>query len=417
MFRLAVIVLAVLFAAPALAEEAPPVEPAQDTLADALFGGTWKMDLRVRYEYVDQDGFADSHAQTGRLRLGYGTKPLSGLSAFIEGEVVVPLFNDDSYNGAGLNSEGAHAVVADPESYEINQAYGKFDRDGLTIIAGRQRIILDDARFVGNVGWRQNEQTFDAATIRYTGFENWDLYYGHIWNVRRIFGSDGREASRDFDNAAAHIFNVSYDGFSIGKLTGFVYLFDFESPAAPLKPSGPLSSNTFGFRLAGKQPVTENVKFGYILSYAHQVDADSNPMNYEADYFLADLSATCHGLTLGGGYEMLGSDDGMIAFSTPLATGHKFNGWADVFLTTPAIGLEDYYLYASGKLPWEVKAKVVYHWFRGEDVSADLGEELDVLFTRAINEHVSVTAKFSEYWGGPAGSDRTKLWLQIDVKF
>ncbi|MGL1204265.1 alginate export family protein, partial [Vibrio parahaemolyticus] len=34
-----------------------------------------------------------------------------------------------------------------------------------TITVGRQRITLDDQRWVGNAGWRQNEQRFDAARI------------------------------------------------------------------------------------------------------------------------------------------------------------------------------------------------------------------------------------------------------------
>ena len=51
-----------------------------------------------------------------------------------------------------------------------------------------------------------------------------------------------------------------------------------------------------------------------------------------------------------GGYELLGSDDGKVAFNTPLATKHKFNGWADKFLGTPKEGLEDVYLTAKGKV-------------------------------------------------------------------
>ena len=47
-------------------------------------------------------------------------------------------------------------------------------------------------------------------------------------------------------------------------------------------------------------------------------------------------------LTLG--YEVLGSDDGKKGFATPLATGHKFQGFADKFLTTPNDGVQDLYV-------------------------------------------------------------------------
>ena len=43
-----------------------------------------------------------------------------------------------------------------------------------------------------------------------------------------------------------------------------------------------------------------------------------------------------------GGIEYL-EGNGTIGFSTPLATLHKFQGFADVFLTTPASGITDAY--------------------------------------------------------------------------
>ena len=59
-----------------------------------------------------------------------------------------------------------YPVVADPESYEINRLQlTNTSIIDTTITLGRQRIVLDDHRFVGNVGWRQNEQTFDALRV------------------------------------------------------------------------------------------------------------------------------------------------------------------------------------------------------------------------------------------------------------
>lgn len=56
--------------------------------------------------------------------------------------------------------------MADPECTEANQAYLQMKLGTFTGIAGRQRVILDNARFIGNVGWRQNEQTYDAVTFK-----------------------------------------------------------------------------------------------------------------------------------------------------------------------------------------------------------------------------------------------------------
>ena len=57
--------------------------------------------------------------------------------------------------------------MGDPETTELNQAYLSF-RGGETILsAGRQRLVLDNARFVGEGAWRQNQQTFDALTAQF----------------------------------------------------------------------------------------------------------------------------------------------------------------------------------------------------------------------------------------------------------
>lgn len=405
---------------PAMTPEpaAPKASPEASDFGDAVFGGKFTFDLRIRYENVDQDGLMDANAGTARARVGYGTKPLEGFSAFFEGEFTVP-FDGNSYNAGGLNGQPGKAVVADPENYELNQAYGKYERNGVTFIGGRQRIILDDARFVGNVGWRQNEQTFDAATIKYTGFKDWTLFYGYAWDVHRIFGYDGRDNfMTDFDNSDVHMFNVAYDGlilgdWKVGKITGFAYLLNFDgSPARDA-----LSSNTFGVRLAGAKPLVDDMKLGYTLSYAHQSDASGNPVNYDANYYLAELALVFPQIKGGVGYEVLGSDDGVAAFQTPLATLHAFNGWADVFLTTPAAGLQDLYVFANATLPWEIKAGAYYHWFYSENTSADLGQEFDAVASKAINKNVTVLFKYADFVSDAAPADRSKIWIEIDVKF
>ena len=95
-----------------------------------------------------------------------------------------------------------------------------------------------------------------------------------------------------------------------------------------------------------------------------------NPNDYDAEYYAVDLglktpsSASCSALAT----RVLGSDDGNFAFRTPLATLHKFNGFADVFLVTPNDGLEDIYVYYGFAFPkeWKLKGKMVYHFFNTE---------------------------------------------------
>src|SRR3546814_3293516 len=68
--------------------------------------------------------------------------------------------------------------------------------------------------------------------------------------------------------------------------------------------------------------------------------------------------------------------NGVVAFQTPLATLHAFNGWADRFLSTPGNGLEDIYVGVGGKHgQWNWQA--LWHDFSADRGGADYGTELD----------------------------------------
>jgi hypothetical protein len=79
-------------------------------------------------------------------------------------------------------------------------------------------------------------------------------------------------------------------------------------------------------------------------------------------------------MTFGAGSEFLSGDANKTgqSYTTPLATLHKFNGWADQFLGTPDDGLEDAYVKFSTKLA-DYKLTVMYHDFSAEDSGNDYG--------------------------------------------
>ena len=422
-FVLATILSVSVIAASAYGGDGPDA-PTATPLEEAIFGGQVKFNIRARVEIAEQDDSTTvantntSVAITERIRLGYGSKPYNGWSFYLEMEDIRSA-DDDQYNSGG-NANGSKTVVADREDTELNQGYIKYDwKDASTqIIFGRQRLLLDDHRFVGNVGWRQNEQTFDALTLKMTPAQDWAVVYSFLWDINRIFGPD---ANADFDSES-HLINISYDGLDLGRVTVFGYHLDFDGQAI----AAANSSDTFGIRLTGKKELDEDLALKYAFSYAHQVDAGdgAGQLDYKADYYFAEtILANKSGSSAGAGYEVLGSDGGMFGFRTPLATGHKFNGWADVFLTTPAGGLQDFYLLAGAKLPWNVQAKVVYHWFWSEEGGGDFGEELDIVLKKPLSDRATALAKFANFDGdGNAGSgstalDRYKFWLQFEYKF
>ncbi len=135
---------------------------AENAVTKALAEGTGSASLRYRYEVVDQQNIAeDAEASTVRTRVGYKTGEVAGLTGYVEFEDV-RVVGTERYNST-MNGLGIYPVVVDVESTELNQGFLSYNAGAETTVkAGRQRIILDNARFVGNVGWRQNEQTFDA---------------------------------------------------------------------------------------------------------------------------------------------------------------------------------------------------------------------------------------------------------------
>ncbi len=393
--------------------EALPPQSFDDILKTMFTEGKVQLNIRGRAEIADQDGKDTSQAYTVRTRLGFTTGEFNGLSFHIDMEDIRAA-DDSLYNAAGTNNQPDKTVIADPEDTELNQLYANFklpDYDTDTRF-GRQRIKLDDQRFVGNVGWRQNEQTFDAVKLDLMPTDQIDLTYAYLWNVNRIFGPD---ADRDYESDS-HLINVSYRDDVLGKITGFGYLLDFDDePTAAAN-----SSNTFGLRYEATRDLKgdpEGPKLTYVLSYAHQSDAGDNTTDYDADYFLIDVKYADSGWYIGAGWEMLGSDSGDAGFRTPLATGHKFNGWADVFLTTPDDGLEDTYIYLGGDLPAKFKGKVVYHWFDPNDGSRDFGEEIDAVISRQLSEHTELLIKYAYYDGDGAFDDIRRFWMQMTLSF
>ena len=388
-----------------------PKDEAAESIWQSIIGGKVDLNLRFRFEYGDQEGLRSSQAWTVRERIGYGTKPWNGLSFY--GSVQdTRSVNDDLYNAAGLSGQPDRTVIADPEDTRIDQlkvVYAPPIWDSAFVI-GRQAIIFDDHRWVGNVGWRQLQQTYDAAVFKSDfGVEGLEFIYGYLWNINRIFGPD---ADRDLESSS-HAIHVSCADTGIGKLAAFAYLLDV--PDAPTA-----SSNTYGARLTNKYTLNEEqgLALDYIASYARQTDNADNPVSYDADYlaFEAAIAQESFG-RIGGGYELLGSDDGIAAVQTPLATGHKFNGFADSFLATPATGLQDAYIVAGTDLPMGIKATVWYHWFWDHENGVNLGQEFDAVLLKKITRNWSVLFKYARFEGREAYSNVDRLILQTEFKF
>lgn len=367
----------------------------------------WIFDSRLRYESVSQDGLDDAEALTARVRLGYETRAWRGWRALAEVEGVTQLTDD--FNDT-VNAQTTYPIVADPEAFELNRLHLAWSGGhGRSAVLGRQRIVLGNARFVGNVGFRQNEQTFDAVRLSARAWENATLTYIYIDRVRRIFGDDSPQGEWDSDS---HIVQADV-GLPMGRLSAYALALDFAG--APSQ-----SSQTYGARwqhewdVAGYRPRVA-------LEAATQSEYGDNSADFNLGYQLAEIGLR-HGswnVTLGG--ERLEGDDAR-GFATPLATLHAFQGWADVFLTTPPDGVRDLYAnvsYTTAPWPGEqpVTFAVAYHYFAEDSGDADFGDEWDASARVSLNAHLSLEAKAALFAGeDPRFADRNKFWLALEYR-
>lgn len=383
-------------------------------LAGAITSGKASINLRYRYEFVDQDGLPeDANASTLRFRLNYKTGQWNGWSAFGEFDHVFHVLLTDFNSGAGTSpgKAGVYPIVADPKGSNLNQLYADYKMDDdWKFRFGRQRILLDNQRFVGGVGWRQNEQTYDAFTLNTNAIANTTLQYSYVAWVRRIFG-DSVPAGKS--NTDTHLLNAKVTLNDEWSVVPYFYLIDDETIAA-------FSTATFGARLAGSIAAGEG-KIALVAELATQSDAADNPVSYDAAYIHIDAMWTMkNGLSLGLGYESLGGHETNPgeAFRTPLATLHKFQGWADKFLLTPAQGIDDLYLTVKYKWnKWNFMG--VYHDFSAESGSSDFGTEFDVSAAYKINDRYGLLLKgaFFSTDLSPTYTDTTKLWVMLTANY
>lgn len=382
------------------------------------------VDARLRYENVAQDGPApilsdrDADAVTLRARVG-SELTLGRVSVLGEAEGTLAIgraYNAFPFAVSAGQRRPDYPVVADPENIELNRIQIQYKAPGLTATLGRQRLNLDDQRFVGAVGWRQNEQTFDAARIEaMIGPVMLDGIYALSQRTQYGIEARARQAyGGDFIMLGAAV----KQGFLTAKL--FAYLLDYDEGIVFAN-----SSQTYGGRVTGALPIADGVQWSFTGSYARQSDYGLNPNRYAADYALLESSFDVAHWRATLGYELLGSDGAAnFAFQTPMATLHRFNGWADKFLTTPGTGLRDLYAGVGYTVPHlgsfgPLVAGFTFHRFASDRNAIHYGDEYDGSLSLKLNRQLSALLKYAAYrrngiasFAGDADTD--KFWAEID---
>lgn len=223
--------LLTIWCVPVLAEDTT-VTP--DTLLDAIKLGKPMTSLRLRYENLNQDGYQSTAANAKKLEtgeaftlrslIGWQTAPFHNFS-FAAQLTDVHAFNDnfnDRRDNAPEPGKSAYPNIVDPGYTDINQLY--VDWTGIKdtkLRLGRQQLNLDNVRFIGDIGFRQNMQVFDGVSVLNKSISDVEIFAAHFSKVRQIT-TKLRDGNID-------IINAKYKISPTESLTGYGYLVDMEN--------------------------------------------------------------------------------------------------------------------------------------------------------------------------------------------
>jgi alginate export protein len=380
-------------------------EPA---LGTALTSGSTNLSFRLRSEHVDDAGFiGDAAANTLRTRLSWRSGNWENMNLLLEMDSVTYL-GDDRFNNT-RNSNTRYPVVADPDGVDLNQAALQYRLDGGSVTVGRQRLQRGNQRFVGSVGWRQNEQTFDAIALNLTPTSTLELDYAWVNDTRRIFGPENGNppAALDSDH---HLLNARWRVSAELNLDFYSYSLAFsEAPA--------LSSATHGLAVTGERELGTDTQVDYRIEYARQSDYRNNPNDYSADYVMVSAGIKISGVRAALSHEILGADSSAgMAVQTPLATLHAFQGWADKFLNTPAFGVRDTAVSLAGNIAGS-NLTLARHDYQADAGSLSLGQEVNIQVAKTFASRYTLAAKFASYQADRYSTDAQKFWLSAEARF
>ena len=210
------------------------------------------------------------------------------------------------------------------------------------------------------------------------------------------------------------ILNIDYKVGDWGNLVAFGYWLDFRDRAKYA-----IFSQSYGLSFNGKSPkFFDTVNAVYTAEWSNQSDYADNPNHYQAHRINLMGGTSAYNFTVSGAMEQLNGFGPGKTFQTPLGMNHAFQGWADIFVVTPANGIRDVFATASYKMMnGSLTVAGVYHDFFDDTGTVRYGEEWDFSIQKKFGKHYSLLAKYANYDADTYATDTQKIWLQANVGF
>ena len=364
---------------------------------------TWHGEIRPRYEIRDPLGGGPDEFTSMRLRVAIESRLDASVSFFAQ-------LQDVRLWGEEASPLGDYRA----DNIDLHQGYLRIHGQRLpwlTSTIGRMEATFGGERLVGPVGWAQQGQSFDGARL----------------DVERGWG------------------DVALVAFKIGEASAPSVSQDSELYGAygTVRDIGPGSLDVYWLfnRIEGLGDTDQHsVGSRYVFS-AGRLNGRVEGTLQKGTRAAVDVSAFMIGARLGATllperldatlwYDYLSGDDpatpAVEVFHTLYATGHKFYGFADLFLDIPAhtagAGLQDMALKLALRATDRVRFAADLHSFRAAEQGtlsgSHFGDELDLSVTRRHSEHLTATVGFSyilqdDAWAEIGRLDEDMKWLYV----
>ena len=384
-----------------------PCAHAADDIGNA---STW-IELRPRYNRIEESGLRETtRGGTFRAIAGVRTAPWHGVRFMAEGiyadHLGAKLFNDDP----ALIGQSPYPLLPDPRHAGVNRAFVEVvGIEDANLRVGRQRLEIDNRRWVSANDFRQVPQLFDGGTFSYSGVPNVELtggYYGRL-----------RSTSGETETIRLTVLHAAWNPRPGHSIVAFGYLHD-QPRTANFTGFADNSYRVYGLRAEGTAARIGDIEVPYEAEIARQRPYAGGDSRIDARYWRVGTGLSTTAWTVRADYEVRGSNDGLYGLQIPLTDFYAFNGWTLHFFTVPRQGLRDGWVtgrWAIGPVTLHAEA----HRFKSDFGSLELGRELDAGVTYAVLPNALLRLQHARYDPGSGRPDPEirKTWLTLSFTY
>lgn len=389
---------------------------------------TFTGQFRPRFEFRDGQGSltpagavpAAFISQRSRLNFGYKGYRFRAFAAVQD----VRVWGQDASSINRITGAGLDGVMLHEAWGELSLIDTTSSIENLSLKIGRQELVYDDARLLGNLDWLQQGRRHDLALLK---FENkgWMAHLGVAFNQNSEL-----KIGNTFNGAPTGYAAGTNDIGSLYKSMQFLYLgrkfyagnfsflllkddFNQYNSSTRVLERGVWSRVTLGGYLAA----TALKKIGVSASAYYQTGKDKTGMDLSSYMFTASaLYAAGRKISIGPGIDYLsgGVSDGKNKNFDPLyGTPHKFWGLMDYFYVADRFGnngLLNAYLKTRYKAKDNLLLSLDLHQFfsanavagtDGASLDRNFGSELDLILTYNMTKAITVEGGYCTFFATP----------------